>query len=59
MDTDILGGLESGMTTCLVLSGVTSRENLNQFAYQPDYVFNNLGEIDPETLLSKRMRVEV
>ena len=58
MDTDIVGGLESGMTTCLVLSGVTSRKIMNRFPYQPDYVFNNLGEIDPETILSKRDRVE-
>lgn len=58
MDTDIVGGLESGMTTCLVLSGVTTEETMLRFPYQPDYVFNNLGEIDPETILSRRDRVE-
>ncbi|MFZ2631652.1 MAG: HAD-IIA family hydrolase [Desulfosalsimonadaceae bacterium] len=58
MDTDIMGGLESGMTTCLVLSGVTDREIMNRFPYQPDYVFNNLGEIDPDAILSRRDRVE-
>ena len=58
MDTDIVGGLESGMTACLVLSGVTTRENMEQFPYQPDYVFNNLGEIDPATIVSRRERVE-
>jgi NagD protein len=58
MDTDIMGGLESGMTTCLVLSGVTSKETMNQFPYQPDYVFNNLGEINPDAILSRRDRVE-
>jgi len=58
MDTDIMGGLESGMTTCLVLSGVTTTESMNRFPYQPDYVFNNLGEIDPEAILSRRERVE-
>ena len=58
MDTDIVGGLESGMTTCLVLSGVTDRESMNRFPYQPDYVFENLGEIDPDALLSRRNRVE-
>ena len=58
MDTDIVGGLESGMTTCLVLSGVTTRQIMNRFPYQPDYVFNNLGEIDPEAILSRRKRVE-
>ncbi|MDA3896410.1 MAG: HAD-IIA family hydrolase [Desulfobacteraceae bacterium] len=58
MDTDIMGGLESGMTTCLVLSGVTDRETMNRFPYQPDYIFNHLGEIDPDTILSRRERVE-
>ncbi|MFZ5569059.1 MAG: HAD-IIA family hydrolase [Thermodesulfobacteriota bacterium] len=58
MDTDIVGGLESGMTACLVLSGVTTREIMNRFPYQPDYVFNNLGEIDPDAILSRRDRVE-
>jgi NagD protein len=58
MDTDIMGGLESGMTTCLVLSGVTDRETMNRFPYQPDYVFNHLGEIDPDAIVSRRNRVE-
>ncbi len=54
MDTDIVGGLESGMTCCLVLSGVTSSEKVDRFPYQPDYIFNNVGEIDPEKILSRR-----
>lgn len=58
MDTDIVGGLESGMTSCLVLSGVTTTEIMHRFPYQPDYVFNNLGEIDPDAILSRRDRVE-
>lgn len=58
MDTDIIGGLESGMTTCLVLTGVTTRDDMSLFPYQPDYIFNNLGEIDPDAILSRRERVE-
>ena len=54
MTTDIVGGLESGMTTCLVLSGVTTRKMLARFPYQPDYIFNNVGEIDPAVILSRR-----
>lgn len=57
MDTDIVGGIESGMTSCLVLSGVTSRETAARFPYQPDYIFNNVGEIDPDTILSRRQRL--
>ena len=57
MDTDILGGLEAGMTCCLVLSGVTSMKMLQRFPYQPDYVFESVADIDPRTILSRRERV--
>jgi NagD protein len=46
MDTDIVGGMEAGMGTALVLSGVTTPEIMEHFPYRPDYVFNNVGEID-------------
>lgn len=45
MDTDIVGGLEAGMITALVLSGVTTPELMTQFPYKPDHVFDNVGEI--------------
>ena len=57
MDTDIVGGLESGMTTCLVLSGVTSRKHADRFPYKPDYIFDSVAQIDPSTILSRRERV--
>ena len=44
MDTDILAGIESEIDTCLVLSGITTREEMSAFAYQPKYVLN--GVID-------------
>ena len=50
MDTDIIGGLEAGMTTCLVLSGVTNESMIDNFPYKPDYIFNNVGEISPDKL---------
>jgi NagD protein len=50
MDTDIVGGMEAGMTTCLVLSGVTTQNMLDSFPYKPDYVFNNVGEIHPDLI---------
>lgn len=46
MDTDILGGLSAGMNTALVLSGVTTVEMLKDFPYRPNYIYNNIGEID-------------
>ena len=50
MDTDVVGGLEAGMRTCLVLSGVTTQEMVEQFPYRPDYIFNHVGEIHPREL---------
>ncbi len=50
MDTDIVGGLEAGMRTVLVLSGVSSRDTVEHFPYRPDFVFDNVGAIDWEVL---------
>lgn len=45
MDTDVVSGMESGMTTILVLSGVTTREKMNSYAYRPTLVLNGVGDI--------------
>lgn len=45
MDTDVISGLESGMSTVLVLSGVTSREELKSYAYRPTVVLDGVGDI--------------
>ena len=50
MDTDIVGGLEAGMRTALVLSGVSDRGTIEQFPYRPDFVFDNVGAIDWDAL---------
>lgn len=45
MDTDVISGLESGMSTVLVLSGVTTREDLRTYAYRPSEVLDGVGDI--------------
>lgn len=45
MDTDIIAGIESNVDTVLVLSGVTSREDINLFPYRPKYILNGVGDI--------------
>lgn len=46
MDTDIVGGMEAGMKTALVLSGVSSKDDLNNFPYKPDYIYDSVAQID-------------
>lgn len=45
MDTDVISGLESGMSTVLVLSGVSTRETLKTYAYRPSVVLDGVGDI--------------
>lgn len=45
MDTDIIAGIESEIETCLVLSGITSREMIKNYPYTPDFVLNGVCDI--------------
>ncbi len=45
MDTDVITGLESGMSTVLVLSGVSSPDTLKTYAYRPTVVLEGIGDI--------------
>ena len=45
MDTDIIAGMESGLATVLVLSGCTSRTDVNDYPYRPTYILNGVGDI--------------
>jgi NagD protein len=45
METDILGGVQLGFHTVLVLSGGTKRDDLPRYAYRPEFMFESLGEL--------------
>lgn len=45
MDTDIIAGIESEIDTILVLSGVTTREEVGKFPYKPNYILEGVGDI--------------
>lgn len=45
MDTDMVAGIETGLDTALVLSGVSTRETIEQFPYRPRLVLNGVGDI--------------
>lgn len=49
MDTDIVAGIESGLDTVLVLSGVTTIEECMKFPYRPRLIIDGVGDI-PKTL---------
>lgn len=53
MATDILGGVQMGYHTVLVLSGGTRREDLPRFAYRPDLVVESIACIDHEALVRR------
>ena len=45
MDTDIVAGIETGLDTVLVLSGVTGPEEVRKFPYRPRLILKGVGEI--------------
>lgn len=42
LDTDIDGAAAIGLTTLMVLTGVSTRAEAERNAYKPDFIFDNL-----------------
>jgi NagD protein len=45
MDTDIVAGMEAGMQTILVLTGITSRDEAERFPYRPSHIVDSVAEL--------------
>lgn len=45
MNTDIKAGVEAGVDTVLVLSGVTSEHEISNFAYRPSTILPGVGDV--------------
>jgi NagD protein len=45
MDTDIVAGVESGMMTALVLSGVTKESEIENYPYRPGQVLESIADL--------------
>ena len=45
METDILGGVQMGYRTVLVLSGGTEQADLKQYGFQPDIVVDSIADL--------------
>ena len=48
MDTDIVAGLEAGMHTVLVLTGITSRDEAERFPYRPSRIVGSIADLVDE-----------
>ena len=45
MDTDVVAGVESGMMTTLVLSGVMKLEEIDKYPFRPSQVLNSIADL--------------
>jgi NagD protein len=45
MDTDVLAGLEAGMRTFLVMTGVTQPEDVDRFPFRPSRVVDSIANL--------------
>ena len=45
MDTDVVAGIEAGLQTILVLSGVTAKEQIDRFPYRPSRVIDSVADL--------------
>jgi NagD protein len=48
MDTDIVAGMEAGLQTILVLSGITSREQAGRFPFLPSRIVDSVADLVEE-----------
>jgi NagD protein len=45
MDTDVVAGIEAGMRTVLVLTGITTREMAERFPYRPSLIVDSIADL--------------
>lgn len=46
MDTDVIAGVESGLETVLVLTGVTQEDQVSRWPYRPTHIVPSVAEIE-------------
>ena len=58
METDIVGGVQLGYKTVLVLSGSTRRADLLRYAYQPDFIFDSISDLSHAGMMDELLAPE-
>jgi NagD protein len=48
MDTDVVSGLEAGLETVLVLTGVSTRESAERFPFRPSRILDSVADLADE-----------
>jgi NagD protein len=55
MDTDIVAGIEAGLHTILVMTGISDRAEMDRYPFRPDEVLDSVADLlDPDPVLSDR-----
>ena len=44
MDTDVVAGIEAGLETILVLTGSTSRDDVERYPFRPSRILPSIAE---------------
>ena len=45
MDTDVVAGIEAGLRTILVLTGISTRELAERFPYRPSRIVDSVADL--------------
>jgi NagD protein len=48
MDTDVLCGLEAGLETILVLTGISARAEISRYPYRPSRIVESVADLIDE-----------
>jgi NagD protein len=54
MDTDVVSGLEAGLETILVLTGLTTREEAEAYPYRPSRIVESVADLVDEAAAARR-----
>ena len=58
MDTDVVSGLEAGLETVLVLTGVSTRESAELFPFRPSRILDSVADLADEIAASGGATIE-